>query len=92
MDKQSKQFIEMIARASQINNAGVGKVTAIGNDGRHTVQLDGGRMIQVFNASGQSLTVGDTVGIRFLGGDKRQAEISGRSTRRFAKEIRRVWR
>lgn len=84
--------METISRNDQINNVGVGKVTVIGNDGRYTVELDGGRKIQVFNASSESFSVGDTVGIRFLSNDKRQAEISGKSTRRLTRGVKQVWR
>jgi hypothetical protein len=92
VDNRSKQFVQTVVRSGRINNAGVGKVVGVGNDGRHTVRLDGGLMIRVFNASGQSFSVGDTVGLRFLGKDLRQAEITGKSTRRLAGKIKRVWR
>jgi hypothetical protein len=90
--KNTKEYIERQTAESQVNNTAAGKVTAVTTDGRHTVRLDGGRQIMVYSATGSNYAVGDTVGIRYFGSDRRQAEIMGGTTRKLAGEIKRVWR
>jgi translation initiation factor IF-1 len=87
-----KEYIDNRARAAQVNNTGVGKVITVAKNGRHTVELDGGRRIMVFSATGENYNPGDTVSIRYLSGDKRQAEIAGKTTRRLATAVKRVSR
>jgi Lon protease-like protein len=86
-----KDYIEWRARESQVNNTGTAKIISRTNDGRHLVELDGGRRIMVFSASGENYNPGDTVSIRYLAKDKRQAEIAGKTTRRLATSIKKVW-
>ncbi|MBN2224952.1 MAG: hypothetical protein JW765_09785 [Deltaproteobacteria bacterium] len=87
-----KEYIEKRARAAQVNNTGVGRVITRDKNGRHTVELDGGKRIMVFSATGENYNPGDTVSIRYNSKDKRQAEIVGKSTRRLATSIKRVSR
>lgn len=92
MNKKDKEFLEKRARINQVNNTGVAKVVALTKDGRHTVELDGGRKIMVFSATGIDYQIGETVSVRYLSGDKRQAEIAGKSTRKLATTMKVVWR
>lgn len=87
-----KDYIESRARINQVNNTGVGKIAAVSKDGRHTVTLDGGRQIMIFSATGETYQIGDTVSVRYLSGDKRQAEIAGKSTRKLASTTKVYWR
>ncbi len=89
--KGVKDYIESRAKINQVNNTGVAKVIALTKDGRHTVELDGGRRIMVFSATGSDYQIGDTVSIRYLSADKRQAEIAGKSTRKLATTTKVVW-
>lgn len=86
-----KEYIAKQARAAQVNNTGVGKITAMTSDSRYTVQLDGGRTMMVYAAVG-TYNVGDIVSIRYLSKDKRQAEIAGKTTRLLTTNITRVSR
>jgi hypothetical protein len=86
-----KEYIERRARANQVNNTGVGKIIAVTNDGRYTVQVDG-RSLMVYSASGTTYNIGDIVSIRYLSKDRRQAEIAGRTTRKLATQTLQVWR
>lgn len=88
--KGLKDYIEARAQVNQVNNTGVGKVVALTKDGRHTVEIDGGKQIMVYSATGSPYAVGDTVSIRY-GSDPRQAEIAGKSTRRLATTTKTVW-
>jgi hypothetical protein len=83
-----KDYIERRTKVNQVNNIGVAKVISLTKDGRHTVELDGGKRIMVFSATGENYNPGDTVSIRYLSGDKRQAEIAGKSTRRLSTTIK----
>jgi len=87
-----KKYIASQVSAGQVNNTGVGKVVSLDKNGRHTVELDGGRQIMIFSATGSNYNPGDTVSVRYLGKDKRQAEIAGKSTRRLATTTKQVWR
>jgi hypothetical protein len=87
-----KEYIEKRAKANQINNTAIGKVVGLTNNGRHTVELDGGRKIMVFSATGANFGIGDTVTITYLGTDKRQAQITGSSTRKLATTHKDIWR
>jgi len=80
------------ARAAAINNYATGKVVSVDGDGRHLVELTNGRQIMVYSASGVNYTTGDYVSIRYLSGDKRQAEIAGKTTKIAATTTRQVWR
>jgi hypothetical protein len=91
MNRKEKAYVDKRARINQVNNTGVGRVVAITNDGRYTVELDGGRTLMVYSASG-TYNLDDTVSIRYLSKDKRQAEIAGKTTRRLATERTQVWR
>ena len=86
-----KQYIELASTAAQVNNTGVGRVIAV-STGRYTVELDGGRTMMVYAASGATYNLNDVVSIRYLGKDKRQAEIAGRTTRRLAMDRKQVFR
>ena len=90
--QRQKEYTARAARAAQVNNYATGKVTAVENDGRHTVALTGGRSIMVYSASGVNYDVGEYVTIRFLSGDKRQAEIAGKTTKVGATTTRQVYR
>ena len=92
MNRKDKEYLEKRARLAQVNNTGVGRIVAITNDGRYTVELDGGRTLMVYSASGVAYNLDDTVSIRYLSKDKRQAEIEGGTTRRLATETKMVWR
>jgi hypothetical protein len=84
MSNPIKQYIEKRAIANQVNNTAVGMVLSVDGAGRHTVELDGGRRLMVFSATGTTYGAGDVVSIRYLSSDKRQAEIAGKTTRRAA--------
>jgi hypothetical protein len=89
--KGIKNYIEKRAKINQVNNAGVAKVVALTKDGRHTVELDGGRKIMIYSATGNNYDIGETVSVRYLSDDKRQAEIAGKSTRKLASTTKVVW-
>jgi translation initiation factor IF-1 len=92
MRKGDKQYVEWRSRANQVNNCATGKVISVDGDGRHRVELTNGRQIMVYSASGVNYTPNDYVSIRFLSGDKRQAEIAGKTTKLAATTTRQVWR
>ncbi len=87
-----KTYIARAARAAQVNNYATGKVISVDSDGRHLVELTSGRRIMVYSASGVNYTTGDYVSIRYLSGDKRQAEIAGKTTKIGATTTRMVYR
>jgi hypothetical protein len=89
--KGLKDYIESRAQINQVNNTGVGKVVALTKDGRHTVEIDGGKQIMVYSATGSPYAIGDTVSIRYSAPGKSQGEIAGKSTRRLATTTKVVW-
>lgn len=89
--QKQKQYTAKQARAAQVNNTGVGRVTAMTNDSRYTVEIDGGRTMMLYATTG-TYNVGDIVSIRYLSKDKRQAEIAGKTTRQMTTNIKRVSR
>lgn len=91
MQKQ-KEYTARAARGAQVNNYATGKVVSIDGDGRHLVELTSGRQVMVYSASGVNYVTGDYVSIRYLSGDKRQAEIAGKTTKVMATTTRQVWR
>ncbi len=88
---KAKEYIERRVKDGQVNNASTARIISRTNDGRHTIELDGGRRMMVFSASGENYNPGDIVSIRYISKDKRQAEIAGRTTRRLATSIKKVW-
>jgi hypothetical protein len=92
MRKGDKQYVEWRSRANQVNNYATGKVVSVDGDGRHTVELTSGRQLMVYSASGVNYTTDDYVSIRYLSGDKRQAEIAGKTTKIKAATTLQVYR
>ena len=92
MSNPLKKYIARAARAAQVNNYATGKVISVEPDGRHLVELTSGRQIMVYSASGTDYTNGDYVSIRYLSGDKRQAEIAGKTTKLAATNTTKVYR
>ncbi len=86
-----KEYIERRARINQVNNTGVGRILAVTEGNRYTVELEGGRTMMVYSTSG-TYNLNDVVSIRYLGKDRRQAEIAGRTTRRLATARKQVFR
>ncbi len=87
-----KTYIARAARAAQVNNCATAKVISVDGEGRHLVELTSGRRIMVYSASGVNYTANDYVSIRYLSGDKRQAEIAGKTTKIGATTTRQVYR
>jgi hypothetical protein len=90
--KRQKEYIERQARAAQVNNYATGKVLEVDVAGRHLVELTNGRQVMVYSASGVDYTAGEYVSVRYLSGDKRQAEIAGKTTKVGATTTKQVWR
>jgi len=92
MSNPLKKYIARAARAAQVNNYATAKVISVETDGRHLVELTSGRRIMVYSASGTNYSPDDYVSIRYLSGDKRQAEIAGKTTKVKATATKQVWR